>query len=709
MSFYYFLITKQTFFDYICDKNKGSMEKNRLTIFQIIFRIIFLFAAIALISYIFPHSEGVSYEYEINKPWRYVRLTAPYDFPIYKSDSVIKKMEDSLQTQVTPRFVVNTAITEQMMSNLDRTRNALSNEAFQHLKSALQAQYDNGIISNDDKPFIEATSKKEARIRIGNVSKPIEISGIKGEMEVYSKLTNDSIFGKQYKRANIRDYITINITPDTAAMAHEYARLREEVSATTGIVLMDSRIVDQGEIVTQEIAEKIESYKKEYLKRLDTSSDETLMLIGRTLLVAFLLCSILFFLYFHRPLIFYKQEETLVIIGSITFMVVMTSIAYKSLAFGAYLVPIGIATIVIATFFGSRTAYFCHIIMSILCSFMVQSHLEYLFIQCFTGMVIMFNIPNGLNERSQLLRVSVMTAISYFGICCTIALAEEGTLANVSLIIITMMLCNSLLLLMSYLIIYVFEKTFHFMSGVTLLELCNLNSGLLDRLAREAPGSFEHSLHVSNMSANAAKAIGANAQLVRTGGLYHDIGKLWNPVYYTENQMGANPHDKLSTEESVSIIKKHVTEGLTLAKKAKLPNEIQEFIVTHHGHGLIKYFYTTWCNEHPDETPDVDFFSYDGEDPKTQEHAILMLADGVEAACKSLKVTTEETITALVTKIVNGIVSSGRLNQSKITLHEIGIVKQCFIKDLLGMYHSRIAYPELKGSEKGIKRGVKEE
>lgn len=258
-----------------------------------------------------------------------------------------------------------------------------------------------------------------------------------------------------------------------------------------------------------------------------------------------------------------------------------------------------------------------------------------------------------------------------------------------------MMVGNALLLLMSYIIIYVLEKIFHFVSGVTLVELCNLNKGLLDRLSREAPGTFEHSLHVSNIAANAAKAIKAQAQLVRTGALYHDIGKLWNPVYYTENQMGANPHDSLSIEESVTIIKKHVSEGLALAEKAKLPPEIMAFITTHHGHGLIKYFYNTWCNQHPNDEPDVEFFSYSGEDPKTREQAILMLADGVEAASKSLKETTEETITDIVTKIISGIVASGRLNNSKITLQEINIVKQSFIKDLMGIYHSRIAYPEL--------------
>ena len=479
-------------------------------------------------------------------------------------------------------------------------------------------------------------------------------------------------------------------------MNHEFARLRQEVSAITGVVLADSRIVDQGEIITQDIYDKIHSYSIEHEMRRETSSDETLMLIGQILLIALMLSSIMGFLYLYRPWIYVRQTETLVAIGSVTFMTVLTAITSNNIINGAYLVPIGIVTIVLATFLGSRTAYYCHIIMALLCSFMAPSHFEYLIIQTLVGIVIIFNLKNGLEDRNQLLRVSILTGISYCALYAAYLLANEGTLVNISVKTIGFLCCNALLLLMSYVIIYAFEKMFHFMSGVTLVELCNLNVGLLDRLSKEAPGTFEHSLHVSNLSANAAKAIKANAQLVRTGALYHDIGKLWNPIYYTENQKGVNPHDKFTIEQSVEIIKRHVTEGLAMAKKAKLPVEIQEFIECHHGRSVIKYFYNTWCNQHPDEEPDEELFTYQGEDPKTKEQAILMMGDSVEAASKSLKEPTEESITNLVNKIIDNIVSSGRLNNTKITLREIKIVKLSFIKDLMGIYHTRIAYPELK-------------
>lgn len=672
------------------------MEKKKLTIPQIIIRVIFLIASIGLVTYFFPHSEPFHYEYELGKPWRYGRLTAPYDYPIYRSDSAIHKMEDSLRMQVTPRFILNTEQITALMNDANKAKTRLSAEAFSHMKSKLDEYYKVGIVSETDKEFLQSYNKDEAQIRIDNHSKAVPVSKIKSEKEVYTELSSDTLYGRQLQRARVRDFIGICLSRDTTAMAHEYARLRQEVSATTGVVLADSRIVDQGEIVTQEIAEKLDSYRIEHELRRQTSSDETLMLIGRIMLISLVLSSIMLFLFLYRPWVYMRQEETLVAIGSVTFMTVLTAISSNTFIGGAYLVPIGIATIVLATFHGSRTAYYCHICMALLCSFMAPSHFEYLMIQCIVGMIIIFNLKDGLNDRSQLLRVCIFTGVSYCLLYCAYTLANEGTLVNISIRTIMMMWGNALLLLMSYIIIYAFEKIFHFMSGVTLVELCNLNEGLLDRLSKEAPGTFEHSLHVSNLSANAAKAIKANAQLVRTGALYHDIGKLWNPVYYTENQMGANPHDNLTIEKSVEIIKKHVSEGLVLAKKAKLPVEIQEFIECHHGKSVIRYFYTTWCNQHPDEQPDEDFFSYHGSDPKSKEQAILMMADSVEAASKSLKETTEETITSLVNRIIDNIVSSGRLNNAKISLREIKTVKLSFVKDLMGIYHSRIAYPELK-------------
>jgi hypothetical protein len=259
-----------------------------------------------------------------------------------------------------------------------------------------------------------------------------------------------------------------------------------------------------------------------------------------------------------------------------------------------------------------------------------------------------------------------------------------------------LMACNALLLMMSYLIIYALERLFGFVSGVTLVELCNMGQGLLLRLSKEAPGTFQHSIQVSNLAAAAAETVHAKTQLVRTGALYHDIGKLWNPVYYTENQMGVNPHSKLKIEESVELIKKHVSEGVILGKKAKLPKDVIRFIETHHGCGTAKYFYRTWCNAHPDETPDMSLFSYPGPDPETKEEAILMMSDSIEAASKSLKEYNHTAYRKLVDSIVDGLVTDGRLNNARITLQEINMAKKSFVDTLEHIYKSRIEYPELK-------------
>jgi putative nucleotidyltransferase with HDIG domain len=296
------------------------------------------------------------------------------------------------------------------------------------------------------------------------------------------------------------------------------------------------------------------------------------------------------------------------------------------------------------------------------------------------------------------MRVAIFALLTYSLVYAAFTLVSEGTFSNLSWFTYVLFLINSLLLLLTYLIIFGLEKLFGFMSGVTLVELCNLNKGLLLRLSEECQGTFQHSMQVSNLTAYAAKRIGANAQLVRTGALYHDIGKLWNPSYYTENQHGVNPHDALTTEQSVEYIRRHVTEGVRLAEKAKLPREIVEFIVTHHGCGVMKYFYNTWCNAHPNEVPDVRDFSYPGPDPTTREQALLMMGDAVEAASKSMKDYSEESLAKLVNTIIDGMVSDGRLRLTKLSFRDVEEVKRAFVEYLQSVYHTRIAYPELKRS-----------
>ena len=672
------------------------MAKNKLTARQITIRTVFMLIAILLVSWFFPHNEAFRYEYEIGKPWRYGRLTAPYDFAIYRSDSALRVMEDSLRQQIVPRFIITDEVQVDAMRRAHVASSQMSSDAYRHLRHKLESLYAGGILLGDEKERLLSEGFTEAIVRIdadNTISLPLR--DIPSEREAYETLKNDSAYSHSYSYAGLSDYVRTNLEIDTTAMRIEYARLRQQVSATSGIILAESRIIDQGEIVTPRTYDILESYRKEQQQRLRLSGSELAIFLSRTGIVALVLCSILLFLALYRPWLYVLQAEVFVAVAAVTLMVILTAEASKMLVGGVYLVPIGIVTVLLSTFHGSRTAYYCHIVMVLLCSFIAPSHFEYLVIQCIVGMIIVFSLKDGLTDRSQLMHVTIFSAIGYTGTYALYTLATEGSLTNISWPILTMMLINAVLLLMSYLIIYAMEKSFGFMSFVTLVELCNLGRGLLLRLSQEAPGTFQHSLQVANLTASAAKVIGANASLVRTGAMYHDIGKLWNPNMYTENQEGPNPHEGLSTEESVEIIKRHVAEGIKLAQKEKLPREIIEFIQTHHGNSLIRFFYVTWCNAHPNEEPDMQMFTYPYPDPTTKEQALLMMGDGIEAASRTLKEYTHESITKLVNGIIDSQVSSGRLNHAKITLQEIQMCKESFIHDLTSIYHARIAYPEL--------------
>lgn len=672
------------------------MKKKRLSQQQVILRVLFMFLAVALVAWFFPHNESFRYEYEVGKPWRYGRLTAPYDFAIQRSDTAVLQMEDSIRRQIAPRFMLESAVGDSVLRQLDATHHGLAAETRRQLRESLYVSYAQGIMGGDDYQQLLLEGRSEVYLRRQGHDTLVNIQQLVTEGQLYEQLRTDSIHGASYTNVPLQRYIVRNLALDTLAMRIEYARLRQQVSSTTGIVLAESRIIDQGEIVTPHIFEILESYRREQLQRLSLSTDDTLMILARLALVALLLGSILYFLAIYRPWHYFDQTAVFIAVGAVALMFVLTALTNRMIVGGAYLVPIGITTILLSTFHGSRTAFFGHSVMAVLCSFIAPSHYEYLFIQSLVGTIIVFALKDGLRERRQLLHVCLFAGIGYTGLYALYTLATEGTLQNISVPILLMMLANAVLLLMAYLIIYILENVFGVVSDVSLNELCNLSQGLLQKLSQEATGTFNHCLNTANICSSAAKLIGANPALVRTGAYYHDIGKLWNPMMYTENQEGYNPHDQLATEESVEIIKRHVTEGVAMARKAKLPRDIINFITTHHGAAQVKYFFYKWCNAHPDEEPDMRLFSYPGPDPETKEQAILMLADGVEAATRSLTDYAGDSIAQRVNSVVDGIVASGHLNHAKITLAEIQVCKESFIHDLKAYYHARIEYPQIK-------------
>ena len=351
--------------------------------------------------------------------------------------------------------------------------------------------------------------------------------------------------------------------------------------------------------------------------------------------------------------------------------------------------------IIVGIFLDSRTAFVAHIIIILLCSISLRYPHEFIILQAGAGMTAIYSLRE-LSQRSQLFRTAVFVFACYALLYFAFELIHEDDLTKLNTRMYIYFGINGVLLLFAYPLLFILEKTFGFTSNVTLVELSNINNSLLREMSEIAPGTFQHSLQMANLAAEAANKIGANSQLVRTGALYHDIGKMLNPAFFTENQSGVNPHKSLSYEQSAQVIISHITDGIKLAEKHNLPKVIKDLIRTHHGAGVAKYFYISYKNEHPDEEVDIRQFSYPGPNPFTKEQAILMMADAVEAASRSLPEYTEESINTLIDKIVDGQVSEGYFKECPITFKDIALVKALFKEKLKTVYHTRITYPELK-------------
>ena len=361
-----------------------------------------------------------------------------------------------------------------------------------------------------------------------------------------------------------------------------------------------------------------------------------------------------------------------------------------------YILPYAMLPIILRVFLDSRTAFMAHTITILICSICLRYPHEFILLQVAAGLVAIYSLRE-LSQRSQLFRSAILVILTYAAMYFAFELITENDLSKMNGGMYIYFIINGILLLFAYPLLFLLEKTFGFTSNVTLVELSNINTPLLRRMSETVPGTFQHSMQVANLAAEAANRIGAKSQLVRTGALYHDIGKMENPVFFTENQSGGvNPHKNLSYEQSAQVVISHITDGIKLAEKNNLPKVIKDFITTHHGRGKTKYFYISWKNEHPNEEPDESLFTYPGPNPFTKEQAILMMADSVEAASRSLPEYTEESIGNLVDKIIDSQVDEGFFKECPITFKDIATVKAVFKEKLKTVYHTRISYPELK-------------
>ena len=500
---------------------------------------------------------------------------------------------------------------------------------------------------------------------------------------------------KVLQQCNLNNYITPNLIYDEAKSEAAQKDLLSNISYANGFVLNGQKIIDRGEIVNEQTYNILESLRKEWEKRSDSLQEKRLTLAGQILYVGIFLFCFMVYLDLFRADYYERKGSLSLLFALIVLFPVIASVMVSQSLSSIYIVPFAMIPIIVRIFLDSRTAFMAHVTIILLCSITLRFPHEFILLQVVAGMVSIYSLRE-LSQRSQLLRTALVVFASYALLYFAFELIHEDDLTKLNTRMYIYFMINGILLLFAYPLLFILEKTFGFTSNVTLVELSNINNSLLREMSEIAPGTFQHSLQMANLAAEAANKIGAKSQLVRTGALYHDIGKMVNPAFFTENQSGVNPHKSLNYEQSAQVIISHITDGLKLAEKHNLPKVIKDFISTHHGRGLTKYFYISYKNEHPDEEVDAEKFRYPGPNPFTKEQAILMMADSVEAASRSLPEYTEESIGTLVDKIIDAQVAEGFFKECPITFKDIALVKALFKEKLKTMYHTRISYPELK-------------
>ena len=683
---------------------RSFKTSKRFSYKNLIYKSLIFIATVSVIVYFLPNEGKFNYQFDINKPWKYGLLQASFDFPIYKNDIQVQKEQDSILADYQPYFQIDKEAEKNVLSKLREDYNKTLRHSLpgtdyvRYIERTLKALYEDGIIAGNDLKRMEEDSIIAIRLVDKNVATSRFIDQLYTVKEAYEYLLNaDTTHYKKkiLQQCNLNDYITPNLVYDEEKSEAAQKDLLSNISWANGFVLNGQKIIDRGEIVDEQTYNILESLRKEWEKRSDSVQEKRLTLAGQILYVGiFLFCFMAYLELFRAD--YYERKGTLTLLFAlIVFFPVLSSIMVEQNLSSIYVVPFAMIPIIVRVFLDSRTAFMAHVTIILLCSITLRFPHEFILLQVVAGMVAIYSLRE-LSQRSQLLRTALVVFISYALLYFAFELIHEDDLTKLNTRMYIYFMINGILLLFAYPLLFLLEKIFGFTSDVTLVELSNINNSLLREMSEVAPGTFQHSLQMANLAAAAANKIGGKSQLVRTGALYHDIGKMVNPAFFTENQSGVNPHKSLSYEQSAQVIISHITDGLKLAEKHNLPKVIKDFISTHHGRGLTKYFYISYKNEHPDEEVDQEKFRYPGPNPFTKEQAVLMMADSVEAASRSLPEYTEESISPLVDKIIDTQVSEGYFKECPITFKDIATVKALFKEKLKTMYHTRISYPELR-------------
>ncbi len=675
--------------------------------------LLFIITAVALF-FALPQEARFRYEFQKGRPWMHSTLIAPFDFAIMKSDAAIKHEKDSLLKSAIPYFNLLDSVEQHQITLLSarinemgRSNSSLSNQLYflrESVVSVFRKVYQAGILEQSAVNYASLAGKDEMNIVHNSVSRNTPVASVYSLKTAYTEVSDklnlliasNPRWEPILKNIKPEDYLAFNLAFDQDKTVREEQKILEGLSSTFGIVQEGERIVSQGDVISPDTYIILESLKYAFEKSRGDGSKYDMIVLGRIIFIAILLATLFLFIFnIRRKLLKSKRDITFTMLV-MTLMILFCHLVIKSGTLPIYIVPFTAMALIIRTFLDARLAIFVNTIAALFIGFMVPNGYEFVLLQIPAGSIAVIS-QSKMQRREQVILTSVIIFLVYAVTYIGISLIQEANIQGIDWEQMKWFGINSALTLITYLLVYILEKSFGFVSDVTLIELSYSNTKLLRRLSVEAPGTFQHSTQVANLAEEAILRIGGNALLVRAGALYHDIGKLVEPQYYIENQMmGINPHDKHTSEESAKIIKEHVNRGVELAHKHKLPEQIIDFIRTHHGTTKTGYFYQLSQNQNEGETIDEKNYTYPGPTPFNRETAVVMLADSIEAASRSLEVKNAENLRALIDKIVKQKTEAGQLEHAPLTFRELYQLKEIFLEKLLTIYHIRISYPPEK-------------
>lgn len=681
-----------------------------------VYNSILIAIAIVVIYMFYPKQGRLKYEYQKGKPWQQNEVIASFDFPVMKSAEYLEAERDCLFNNYVPIFNYEPNVETRMIAKLENdldeliiskidisTEKRIEIEMF--LTEELSQLYQVGILPNsiasyggdmaDKKEISKVYGKFAQRVKTTELNS-LKSAHLKMSEAIADKAMNDQTYYAVRKNLEIDNYIAANLEYDKSLNDTKLNELLENISLSNGVVQSGTRIISRGEIVNDKNFMELESYNLALSKASSSGGWFSLNMLGNLTLILVLMATLLIYINNYNRSVFVRKRKLTMTFAMIAIFFIVTKLIHDAENISMLIIPFVMLPIIIRSFISGRMAIFVHLIFLLLVSGMADNSLEFVFTQMIPGVVAVVTLSK-LNRRGNLFISSFLILLSYIIVTLGFALSKDGTLTLENISDIKLYVISSGLVWLSYLVNYLIEKTFGFVSDVTLVELSDTNTPLLRKLAEEAPGTFQHSMQVANLAEAVIVQTSGNTMLVRAGALYHDIGKIANPQYFIENlEKGKNPHEKLDHFESAKTIIRHVTDGVALAKKYNLPEPIVEFIKTHHGTSLVKYFYLKHKEENPDtEVNELDF-KYPGPNPQSRETAILMLADGVEAAARSLPDKNEESLKKVIDMIVDGKVQNHELDDAPITFSDIKIAKAIFLEKLKNIYHVRIEYPKEK-------------